>query len=219
VFSQLSGKPSKLDNEVIVAFTRYGSMMVNILSAKTPEAVAEALDELVPKDQYKLKNMAQWSFSLSLYPGVFGGWETIKKQDPNIATKPNPTTSSVKGNFSVYLPVGLDVSWGTGESAWILFAQALDLGAVLNYRLTGSESTEQSNPNISFQQLLSPGLSFMHQFKNTPLVLGTGINYTPGLRKIEETNVTYNANAFRFGFFFGVDITALHISLSKTKKH
>jgi hypothetical protein len=193
--------------------------MVNILAAKTSDDLSSALEELVPRDQYKRKNTSPWSISLSAYPGLFYGWEKIiiyraANGRPNLATgTPKWGTSA-----SVYLPIGLDLTKGFGKSCIGLFLQAIDLGAVLNYRLTNNDSTVLSNPNITWQQLISPGASFFWQFRNTPIVGGFGFNYTPALRKIDQKDVTYNANALRIGIFLAVDVTAIHLAYFKGKK-
>lgn len=217
IISARSGNTSAM-GDVIRYFTKYGSFMVNILSAQNSEAVETALDELIPRDQYKLKNTSTFGASLSLYPGIFVGNESIRKNNVSGGAVLNSTTSSSAASLAFYLPVGIDFSVGTGNSSWMLFLQALDFGSVLNYRLTGDDTEEESNPNITFEQLLSPGASIMHQIFNSPVVIGVGVNYTPSLRKIELSGNTYEANALRFGIFAAVDVTAFHFSLSKKKK-
>lgn len=94
--------------------------------------------------------------------------------------------------------------------------QVFDLGAVLNYRLTGSdEEDESSNPNITFKQLLSPGVNYVYHFANSPMVVGAGVNYSPDLRKITQGSTEFKANAIRYGIFVAVDVTALFFHVSK----
>ncbi|HWK03661.1 MAG TPA: hypothetical protein VNS58_08515 [Puia sp.] len=204
--------------KLIKNITWYGSFMVNILSAKSADEVESALDELIPQNQYKLKNTCYWSVSLSVYPGVFGGRENITKY--GIANgSVNKDNSYVKkgGSVGLYFPIGIDITHGFGKSSLGIFLQAFDLGAVLNYRLSNSDSTDQPNPAISWQQMVSPGANIIFQFPNSPLVIGGGFNYTPSLRKIEQGGATYYANALRYGISLAVDVTALHLSISKKK--
>jgi hypothetical protein len=84
----------------------------------------------------------------------------------------------------------------------------------LNYRLSG-DSTESTAPEISWKQLLSPGVQVMWHFNNSPVVFGLSCNYTPELRNIDQKGVTYSANAFRFGAFLGVDVTIFNLHLSR----
>jgi hypothetical protein len=157
-------------SNVVEYMQRYGSFMVNIISAKEPGDVETALDELVPKNLYQLKNQKNFTVSASVFPGVFGGLERIKKyqtdNNGNALTN-SPKTSSTKGSLAFYLPIGLDFNFGreTQKSSvnmkryasHSIMVQIFDLGAVLNYRLSGSdEETEQSEPDLTFQQLFSP---------------------------------------------------------------
>jgi hypothetical protein len=204
----------------IAYITKFGSFMVSIISAQNPDDVSNALSELIPRDQYKQKNKSPWSVSLSAYPGFFYGTEKVTTY--NIANgKPDQATPQQKwgSSASVYLPIGLDITKGFGNSCLGIFLQAFDLGAVLNYRLTNTDSTVSTNPNITWQQLLSPGASLFYQIPHTPIVFGGGFNYTPALRKIQQDGVSYDANALRWGIFLAVDVTAIHLSLFKGSSH
>lgn len=215
----------KLDTGTITKLQRFGSFMLNIIDAKDADAVESALDELVPKGQYSLKNTKPFTISLSAYPGIFAGAETIKKYKTdasgNIDYK-SKKEASTSMSLSPYLPIGLDFNIGDKvrskkpdkHASTNFFIQFLDLGSVLNYRLT-SDTTEQSDPDISFKQLLSAGFSVMRHFGNSPLTLGAGINYTPDLRKIAQSGVTYQQNAFRYGIFLSIDVTGLILFAGK----
>lgn len=198
----------------------FGSFMTNVLSAKSPQDIQNSLSELIPQDQYKLKNQKGLSVSVSAYPGIIVGRERIKKYGiangvPNLDSSYHSTRTSL----SPYLPIGIDVTYGLGNSCFGIFVQLVDLGAVLNYRLNNSDTAVQSNPNISWQQLLSPGAMVFWQIKKTPIVIGFNFNYTPGLRKVEQSGVAYQANACRLGLSATIDVTALHIRLTKDKTH
>lgn len=219
-FRRVSGTASTntLRTSILTTFTRYGSFMVNVLSATSSDAVENALDELIPRGQYRLKSAHDRSISLSLYPGFFGGWEIVKEYDIIGGVPQNTTHRSTKRNFSFFLPIGIDLNQRCGSGSFSLLLQALDLGAVLNYRLVGEGSDQESDPKIGFQQLLSPGVSLLFRFPNSPFVIGSGFNYTPELRKIKTDALTYSTGAFRYGFYAAVDVTAFHLTLSKKKK-
>lgn len=227
-------KPADKNIDTIISNLQvYGSFMLNILAANKPEEVEAALDELIPKGQYQLKNTKTFAVSLSAFPGVMVGGETVKTYDQDKvsgAIQPGGKNKAVT-SFSVapYLPIGFDFSFGYGNkdkvrngvvkkrySSFSLGVQLIDLGAVLNYRISGSnDSTVASDPEISWQQLLSPGAQAMLHLPNSPIVLGVGCNYTPSLRKVEQQGLTYNANAFRFGVFVGVDVTIFNFYSSR----
>jgi hypothetical protein len=199
----------------------YGSFMVNILTAKTAADVESALDELIPQGDYKLKNAGNFTVSLSAYPGVFAGLEKVSKNQIS------SNTSSTAFSPGVYLPIGIDLNWGVHCSknkndnkygSIGLLLQAVDLGAVLNYRVNNNDPSVSAAPNITFKQLLSPGAAVTWHFVNSPLIVGAGVNYTPGLRDITQSNnTTYQANALRYGVFLAVDVTFFNFSVSKYK--
>lgn len=216
VIDGFAGLLSKFNNDnkldpTIMYLQKYGSFMVNILSAKNADDVSTALDELIPKAQYQIKNTTKFSISASGYVGATIGAERIKT-DPIIQNKSKSWGASV----SPYLPICLDLNWGKEKvkNSNSIFIQFLDLGSVLNYRLTNNQ-TESSDPNITFKQLLSPGFGYMHHFKNSPLVWGFGANYSPMLRSISQAGNTYKTGALRISTFLAVDITLLNIFAKK----
>lgn len=200
---------------------RYGSFMINILDATDSSAVEKALDELVPEGDYKAKNDASFTVSLSSFPGIFLGGEVVSKNHTGTAT-----ASSTAFAPGVYLPIGLDVDlgfkWGKQAnnkprygSIGLLF-QAIDLGAVLDYRVNNGDQTVSTAPNIALKQFLSPGAALILHLPNSPLVLGGGINYSPGLRTISQAGeANYQANALRYGIFLAVDVTFFNFFASK----
>lgn len=205
---------------------RYGSFMLNILSAKESTDVEAALDELIPKGTYQLKNTKRLAVSISAFPGVMIGTETIRKY-PYAVIAGADKKADTKFSVAPYLPIGLDFSFHTRSKEKLqerakqnkygsmnIGIQLVDLGAVLNYRISG-DSTVSSSPEISWQQLLSPGAQVMWHFTNSPIVVGAGVNYTPSLRKIDQAGLSYSSNALRFGIFMGVDVTLFHLHLSR----
>ncbi|WP_343306313.1 hypothetical protein AAHN97_04240 [Chitinophaga niabensis] len=231
VFAMLNKGQNNPDfDKMISNLQLYGSFMLNILSADKPEQVEAALDELIPKGRYQLKNTKQFAVSLSAFPGVMLGAENIRKYptDASGAIIPNQNKKTAT-SFSAapYLPIGFDFSFHVRSqkdleerakknkyASMSVGLQLVDLGAVLNYRLSG-DSTESTAPEISWKQLLSPGAQVMWHFNNSPVVFGLSCNYTPELRNIDQKGVTYSANAFRFGVFLGVDVTIFNLHLSR----
>ena len=211
----------------------YGSFMVNIINAKDSEQVKAALDELIPRNLYKLKNTHNFNISLSAFPGVLAGAERIYKFKENPDGTPQtdqPKVSSWAFTPAVYLPIGIDLSFGkkrnekfdnqgknVNEKKFIstnFFFQIVDLGAALNYRITANDSDEESAPNVTFKQMLSPGIAIMRHFTNSSLVIGASANYTPSLRTINQSGNEFQSNAFRVGLFIAVDVTFLNLYTS-----
>ena len=205
-------------NSSIIAIQRFGSFMVNILTAQKPDDVSGALEELIPANQYKLKNVKTFTISAAAYPGIIGGLEWLSQYQTDKTgaidyTKPKKATASAA--LAPYLPIGVDFNVGTRDSSsWSLFLQVLDLGAVLDYRLS-SDTSVSSSPNIQFKQLLSPGLALLHRFRNSPVSIGISGCLTPSLRTINQMGTVYQPNALRLGLFVSVDVTGVLLSISK----
>lgn len=209
---------------------RYGSFLLNILSAKEASEVEAALNELVPKGSYTVKNTKRFAMSLSAYPGVLLGQETVKKYP--VDNMGNIIPGSGKKSFNSfsaapYLPIGIDFSFHpmsknklkaraqqNKHGSMNIGIQLVDLGAVLNYRLN-SDTTVDSAPEIGFKQFFSPGAQVMWHFNNSPVVIGAACNYTPDLREIAQDGFTYKANAIRYGVFVAVDVTFFHFFTSR----
>jgi len=222
--------PSRLADTVTKNLQRYGSFMLNIIASKDAGQVEAALDELIPKGSYQLKNYKRTVVSLSAFPGVMFGGENIKKYPVDAGGAVIPGSKKevqTKYSLAPYLPIGFDISFHVagGEKLYQkamkkksgsmnIGIQLVDLGAVLNYRLS-SDSTVETAPDVSWKQLFSPGLQLMWHFNNSPVVIGAACNYTPDLRKINQDGNTYSSNAFRFGIFLGVDVTFFNLFTSK----
>ena len=122
------------------------------------------------------------------------------------------------------MPIGVDLNWKTtnDSASWGFFLQIVDLGAIMNYRLTNNDSTSGSKsnvvatPQISLMQVLSPGLSLLVRPGRSPITLGFGAEFTPQLRQIEMNNATINASSLRYQITMAIDVTAITL-FSKNK--
>jgi len=213
ILSKAGTSKSTLDN-----LQRFGSFMVNILDAKKPDDVTAALEELIPQNQYELKNVKKLTISIAGYPGITPGYEFLSKyQTTSTGAIDYSKPKKLLGNFSLapYLPIGIDLNFGRKDSSsFSVFLQLVDLGAVLDYRLTADTSVT-NNPNIQFKQLLSPGLAILYRLKTSPVCLGIAGNYTPSLRTVNQGGVVYQPNALRVNVFASVDVTAAILSISR----
>ncbi len=91
----------------------------------------------------------------------------------------------------------------------------LDIGAVTTLRITDSTT---ALPEMSFKNVIAPGLYWVWSAKNHPLAFGVGAQYGPQLRKIEQGSAVLNASGFRVGAFLAVDIPVFNIYNRGIKK-
>jgi hypothetical protein len=98
--------------------------------------------------------------------------------------------------LGAFIPAGVDITRGQVG----LFLTAIDLGTVTNLRFDGSDTTA---PNVSFDQVLSPGVFARWAPFDSPFVIGGGLSLVPGLRGDPAQD------AVRYHGFIAIDVTLL----------
>jgi hypothetical protein len=195
----------------------YGRFVVNILTAKNSDDIEAILNEFaMGTGGYMVKQTSASAFTVTFLPGVAGGAELLQVRDPN-----GGTTYNIGAFGGATLPIGIEYSIGIPNCKLLgaigIYGQAADLGAVLNYRLTNTD-TVPVTPQIGFQQVLSPGAAFLMHFKNVPIVFGAGLSYSPALREVSSGGATtYEAHSLRLGASITVDVTVFQLWASKRK--
>lgn len=202
----------------------YGGFMIDIFYAKTaPEIKGLLYKYALPAGSYRIKRRSQLSIELGAYPSLYGGREFIVN---------NPGGKNVGWVSGVSAPVGLTLSWPIKKSrtpfdplteeksfkgsklkgnsysghSFSLFFPVVDLGAPFSFRW--NEGNNIALPEeITWQQLLSPGLFAVWGMKNKPVSLSFGGQYVPKLRSITLAgNEVSQFDAFRVGFNLAIDI-------------
>jgi len=185
--------------------------MTDVINAKNSDDIKKCIKEHVaPPASFLLKREYQRTLSITGMPGYFISFDKFDGSKQKFAFESGIT-----------LPMGFDLTFKQkngvkNSSSFGLFFQLVDLGAVLNFRL--SDSTSTLPQKINFQQVFSPGVSLNYGFKNSPLTLGIGYQYTPELRQItlSNGNQTY-PNGNRIFFRLAWDIPLINIAKSKSK--
>ncbi len=194
--------------ETMQQIDQYGTFMTDVINSEDSDGVKEVIKKhAAPPASFILKREYARTFSITGQPGYFIGAESL---DENIGF--------VSG---ITLPMGFEYTWklkkGQENSASLgVFAQVIDLGAMLNFRV--SDSTSTLPDKVEFSQIFSPGGSLTYGFKNSPLTLGLGYQYTPELRQVtlENGNKIY-PNGHRLFLRLAWDIPFLNIWKSKEK--
>ncbi len=151
---------------------------------------------LEPVGSYTYKRRSSFTVALNSYPGLGGGVESL---DSDFAKS--------KAVAGLSCPIGLELNWGQGALGMRgLFLSALDLGAIATYRFTQGDSLDSGSPQLGWKQLVSPGLYLLLQTRDHPVTLGLGVQMTPSLRKVTDSGVALEKNAFRLGAFLSLDI-------------
>ena len=213
VLEQLFGSNTGYQN-VVNKLNKYSSFAADVINSKDSDDAKELIKKHVaPAASFINKREFTSTLSITTQPGYYIGFESLDGY----------------GGFTsgITLPVGFELTWKlTGKKASDkkpenkpsigVFAQLLDLGAMLNFRVSDESSTLPDKVEIS--QVFSPGASITYGLKNSPLTIGLGYQYTSELRKItlDNGNEIY-PNGHRVFLRLGWDIPLINISKSKNK--
>lgn len=188
-------------------FVKYGSFAANVVQAKNPADVNEAIKAIaLPAGSASIKKKTAFNIALNAYLGGFVGNEYL-------AAKTNNNWKTISG---VYTPVGVTFSAGIKGSSLSLLLNVLDIGAFTAYRLKDDSTTVL--PEIKIQNIFAPGVGLVYGFPKIPLSIGYTYQLGPALRKINaETALTDKLNK-RWQFFIAVDIPLINFYSSRSKK-
>ncbi|MBF9222577.1 hypothetical protein [Hymenobacter ruricola] len=100
-------------------------------------------------------------------------------------------------------------SYLTG-SAFSLFVSVVDLGVPVLLRLKDSQ-TSTVPQNVDFRHVFAPGVFAIHGFRNTPISVFAGAQFTPQLRQLDTTGLKTAGsapflNSMRFNAGVTIDI-------------
>jgi hypothetical protein len=205
---------------------KYGTFITDVVNAKNSDDIKEAYRKAaVNRGTFIDKRLSLSSLTISAHPGLIGGVEQLSE-----GNKWEP-------NFGITAPIGLEFTWGfrgsydpaqkkanyvsgssikslRGSNFGVMLAFA-DIGAVFNYRLNDSES--ELPQELTFKQIFSPGVALHYGFKNSPLTLGVGGQYTPELRKVTVNNISTEANSIRYFIRLTWDIPLVKMYYKREK--
>lgn len=182
----------------------YGNILVDVVDAsKDKNYDIQGLIEnyALPVGSYRIKRKSDFSWDVSAYPGMYAGYETRE---------------SNSFSYGITAPIGFSYSWRNCEeeidsSSSSIFFSVVDIGAPFSYRFRNDEA-EGLPENIEWSQIFSPGLTYAYGFKNSPLAITAGIQYTPLLRTIENNMNQLNAqNVLRLQVGINVDIPMFNL--------
>lgn len=209
VMNTISKTDTLMSENTFKGFVKYCNFMVDIATADSTASLKEILQKYaLPVASYKIKRKSNFSCELGAYPGVYSGLELI--------------TNGWKCSFTygITAPIGFTFSWSNfprkcnkrhQPRSFSVFFSVVDIGAAFSYRLA-NDTAKGFPEQIKWQQLISPGLHLAWGFKNTPLTLMLGGQYTPLLRKIEDKkNILRESNSLMFVATLSVDIPIFNL--------
>jgi hypothetical protein len=198
---------------VLKKMSEYGAFMADVIKAESSDDIKEVIKRFAsPSGSYVEKRSSAFTLSLSGHPGYFVGFEKLK------------STSNDKCKFQtgITLPIGLETTIklnpnNKNSSSISLFTQAVDIGAILNYRL--DDETSDLPEKITLAQIFSPGVSINYGVANSAVAFGLGYQYTPKLRSVTSEGSGVLRNGNRFFLRISCDIPTLYLYKSKSKHY
>lgn len=187
-------------NQWIGQIAKYGLFMSNMVNAETAEEAKAIIESVaLPVGSSSLRKNSTVSMNVTSYLGA------------SFATANNWQTA-------ISAPIGVDFGVGFKRGGSVsLNASILDIGAIVDYRLSSDSSEIVSK--ISLGNIFSPGVSLVYGFPyNIPLALGAGYQYGPGLGGINTNGeAVINDPTWQFKVFLAVDMPLLNI-MNRRKK-
>jgi len=207
----LPPKESEQLTNFVQDFLFYGGFMVDILSALDAQTVSGIIQQYaLPVGSYRMKRHAHFSMDINAYPGLYIGVESGL----------NNTLNS-DGVAGVTAPIGLTTSWGNfkekdGQS-FSLFFPVIDIGAAFSYRWGNRFGGFPDE--LRWRQILSPGVHAVYGFKELPISLMVGAQFTPELRGIADNGFTTETSqsVWHFGVRGVVDIPLFNLHVRERK--
>lgn len=194
------------NSNTLTLIERYGNFAVSVVNAKTQQDVVAALETAaLPVGSYAVKRNSLFSVELNAYAGVFGGAQTYSQSN----LPPGVRMTTAVGGITA--PVGINLGWGAkgGNGKFkgysnSLFIPVIDVGAIAAFKLQSDNTS--TLPNFTWNNILAPGIYYVHGIKNNVLSYGIGGQYGPELRSISGSSATVTPAAWSIHFFIAADI-------------
>jgi hypothetical protein len=201
--------------EVPGQLVTFAALASALAEARNRNEVNEAFEAAAsPVGGWQANRYGDGSVSISAFPGIVGGWEAVapRKGQPKRVGK-------TEKSIGVSLPVGInaqlrlhDTKPGSISRCRIqicglgVFLPMLDLGALLDYRISGDDAVA-SEPNAKIKQVFAPGVYVNFAFTRTfPINVLAGAQFMPALRKVTVAETTEDHSVIRVGFGVGMDL-------------
>jgi len=176
-----------------------------LLSAKDSDDVAEILEKTASPAGGWRRKQAKGALSLSIasHVGVMAAVEFRRGQYGVHFEHGAPHLQAP----TLTVPIGFDLTGGTGRNSLGGFASVIDPAAFLQYDVGEGGRLPGPRPHT----VLAPGLFFRWGIFRTPLTLLVGYVYRPRLRTWEATVHEPGADAHQIGLSLAIDATLWNI--------
>lgn len=216
---------------------KLASFLNDVALSKDEEMLVKVVESYaLPPGSYKQKRNSWFSVDLNAFVGAYVGYETASRSQLRSIPDSVRNELKNGLVYGVSAPIGVSFTktfgkrlFGTSEitstqrnnpdlvkigkskikslsgCSFTTTVTILDLGAIVSYRFTNTDSVAQQS--FKWSQFVSPGLHFAISIRNTPLVVMTGIQYTPQLRRVKPiTESPLNMTRLYAGIYFDLPL-------------
>jgi hypothetical protein len=200
---------------------KYITLISDVSHAQNGNEVRTIIESaILPVGSYAIKRTTRMSVSVNAYAGLGGGLEWSKIDNHN-------TYQGASLGFA--LPIGVALNWSAGDednkaSSNSIFVSLIDLGAIAYYNLGQGDDTDDdisisTSPDITFANVLSPGMAYIRGCKSSPISFLLGLQYMPRLREITgaTNNVIGTADAIQLKLGILVDVPLFSLMMKHQK--
>jgi len=175
----------------------YIDLLASLSQANNSQEVETIMENYaLPAGSSRVKKDAVFNIAVNAYVGGF--------------YRPSSTAGGFTNTYGLTAPIGFTFSLGFQQAGSLsLFASAVDIGSVIQYKLNNNGQYEQ---NINFAGLVAPGVHLVYGFGGyLPLSIGGGWEWTSPM-----TTTTNNISLQpHFNLFLAVDIPLFNLSVVK----
>jgi hypothetical protein len=218
------------DRHAINIVRKLAGFLNDVMLTTNAEQLSKVVESYaLPPGSYKRKRNSWLSVDLNAYVGGYYGRERlsgVEKSWGNVYGITAPIGLSISRTFGKKLldtadftedlirnpdkvRIGKNHIWKRGTSTFTFALTLVDIGAVVSYRF--SNTAQKGLPQeVSWAQVLSPGVRLAYGIRNTPLVASIGYQYTPKLREINQNGETmYSTHRISAGILFDLPLANL----------
>jgi len=198
----LTQLPHRFNLKIHPNVIRLVSFLNSMATAKDAEDVEKAMEALaLPSGSFAIKRKSKFNLSVGTYPGLIAGWGwgIVNDSDDDAENGFSPSFTA---------PVGLSFAWGSGKNRCVhgFYLSVIDVGALTRFHLDADSDTE-TLPEVTFENVFSPGVYYTIGLPKVPLSINIGAQYGPELQKVSDDPMKY----IRGGVGITVDIPLFNI--------
>lgn len=219
------------DRHAINLIRRLGGFLNDVMLTTESKQLSRVVESYaLPPGSYKRKRNSWWSIDLNAFAGAYIGGERSNGDDNKIAgvfgiTAPIGLTFShtfgkrlkvensldydlVRNPDKVF--VGKKHFWKRSNTTFSLSLNIVDLGAVVAYRMDSDSLSKGLPQQVTWAQVISPGVLLSWGIPTTPLVASFGYQYAPQLRQMKPgQDKLSNTSRFTFSILFDLPLANL----------